>query len=184
MWDHNADQWVREGVRSMGVRPIWWIYGSNKKSSRDWPSRNMTGGAGNRDGTPRWIQPQPPPSPTLPVVLYLLIHLQSPSRSPAATTRRGERPLPSSAMLSGDAILMYFTFSSSLSLSLILCFLPIFLSLYSSLTHSLSLFLSHFRYFRISPFPYYTPDSLWIKSRDQTTKQVRVVCGRVIFTHP
>jgi len=83
-----------------------------------------------------------------PVVLYLLIHLQSLSRSPAATTRRGERPLPSFAMLSGDAILMYFTFSSSLFASL---------SLSVSLSVSLSIFLllyafSFFPIFVISVF--------------------------------
>jgi len=132
-----------------GVRPIWWIYGSNKKSSRDWPSRNMTGGAGNRDGTPRWIQPQPPPSPTLPSSFtssstYNLSHV------PLQRPREGENVLsrPSRCWVGMQS----WCISPSPHLSLLL---SLSLSLYLSLILYF-LFLSHFRHFRISPFPYYS----------------------------
>jgi len=118
-----------------------------------------------------------------PVVLYLLIHLQSPSRSPATTTRRGERPLPSSAMLSGDTILMYFTFSSSLfapfslSLSLSLSLSPPCSSVYLSFTLCFSLSFSFSLIFVISVFLRFLTIPCFSPELDlETVKQVRIVC--------
>lgn len=126
------------------------------------------------DGTPRWIQPQPPPSPTLPPSFtssstYNLPHV------PLQRPREGEnvlsRPLRCWVGMQSWCI----SPSPHLSLSLPLSFsvpLSTFLSLYAFLHLSLSLSFSSFPYFPVSlpslAFP-------WIRSRDQTTKQVRYV---------
>lgn len=177
----------RRGRTVHGVRSIWWIYGSNKKSSRDWPSRNMTGGAGNRDGTPRWIQPQPPASPTLPSS-FTSSSTHNLPRVPLQRPREGENVLSRPPRCWVGMQSWCISPSPRLSLFLSLsCSLSALLTFSHFMLLSFSFFPSHFRHFLIFLLPssLSSSDFPWVESRNQTTKlRWAWVCGRVIFTHP
>lgn len=179
MWDHNADQWVREGVRSMGWDRYDGFMDLIKRARGIGPRGIWRAGLATETVHPVEFSHnhhRHPPS----LSSFTSSSTYNLPRVPLQRPREGENVLSRPPRCWVGMQSWCISPSPHLSLSLILYFLPIFLSLYFSYL-SLSFSLPSFSHFSVSLL---SPDSLWIKSRAQTTKQVRVVCGRVIFTHP